>query len=344
MTTKKANTNDIPKVNAKTTKDVMLAAYKVAVDRLKEARQNLLDIEGKKTDSATQAVITEAEKNLSADSIENLVHQVETFAGMLSGELDVYTNIKDAIAAKEKELQDLFGIEKTAETLAALVDSQAAIKETFEKESAEKVEELNQKLSDLEKKIQDETREYNETKKRKEEEDQYSFERMKKARLDELEDELAAKRKELEEAANQKIEELRKRSNDLNEREEAIKSQEQEIEDLKEKVAGMPEEIERAINAAVGKEKGMLQSKFDTEKKFMEATSASTTSVANAKVEELNKIVETHVNTITTLQGKLDEAYKEIKTMAVKTVEGIGSQKMIEDLLSKIGDGTTGKK
>lgn len=44
------------------------------------------------------------------------------------------------------------------------------------------------------------------------------------------------------------------------------------------------------------------------------------------------------------LQTKLDTAYQEIRNMAVKTVEGIGSQKMIQDLMSKIGDGTGGKK
>jgi len=345
--TDKSKTDDInvPKIKSEkqATKPVIFAAYKKAMEKINQLNELAMNVDKTKKAAKTNAVISEAEKALDIDSIEVLVHQVEKFAETLSDELGLYTNIKQAIEAKEADLKEMFDIEKTAETLAALVDSQATIKAEFDSSMEERKRNLNDELETLRSLITSEKQEYKEEFKRMEEADKYSFDRMKKQRLDILEDELATKKKIATEALNEKFEELKAANKELDEREQAINAQIDEIAELRAQVAEFPSKLDSAIKAAVGKEKGMLEAHYKRETEFLSATSSSTTEVANAKVQELNKLVAVLEASNKEMQGKLESAYREIKEMAVKTVEGIGSQKMIQDLMQKIGDGTNKK-
>ena len=94
----------------------------------------------------------------------------------------------------------------------------------------------------------------------------------------------------------------------------------------------IPEKIAEAVKSAVGKTTGMMQSKLEAEKKFFERDIAAKLELSTAATTALETENGKLTYNIVELQTKLDDAYKEIKNMAIKTVEGAGNSSMFNEM------------
>jgi len=330
-------------VTIKDTKATILDAYNQLLETLQEKGQSSMNVQQVKTSKVKSEAISMADQALKDSNIQILMDQVAKFQELVRIELEKYVKIKEAIEAKNEELSELFDIEKTAFSLAALVDSNKLIRENMEKEMAERRETLQKQIQTLQEEISKRKIEEQERSKRAEEEYNYSFERVKKKNMDELNDKLEAQKKEVKRILGEDYERLTIREKAIQEREADMAEREEELNSLKQKVEDFPNIIAEEVKRKVGKEKGMLESKFETEKRFMEAASNTASSISEAKITEMNKSIENLKATIVEQQNKLDAAYKEIKEMAVKTVEGAGNTKMFQEMKQMMSDKANSK-
>src|SRR4030065_1314642 len=134
----------------------MLEAYNAVLKQLEAQREAELKPEKKLEEKKAKEVIQVAESLSSegvAREISNLKIETSKTLAQISDRLEEEVNkfraIQSAIALKEKELQELYEIERSAVTLAALIESQHQKRHAFECEIAEKKETLNQEIEVL---------------------------------------------------------------------------------------------------------------------------------------------------------------------------------------------------
>ena len=113
------------KLSDKSTKQEMLEAYQEVVKQLEDKRSAELNPE-KKTEERKSQEAVKAAAGLSPDGVDREIGNLKAEIGRLLGELSdrlstevgKFKNIQKAIESKERELQELYGIEKSAATLA----------------------------------------------------------------------------------------------------------------------------------------------------------------------------------------------------------------------------------
>lgn len=127
----------------------------------------------------------------------------------LEDEINKLEGVQKAIEIKEKELKELYEIEKTAATLAALIEAQNQKRQEFESEMAKRKEELIQEIektrAEWEKekeKYEMEAKERNaaevKEREREKEEFQYTFKREQQLLKNSFEDEKAKLEREIQ--------------------------------------------------------------------------------------------------------------------------------------------------
>ncbi len=330
---------DKPKnITMKDTKSTILNAYTQLLANIEAKAKRNMGADAIRVSKRKQEVVDVADKALDTNQLSAILAAVENLGDDLERELETYENIKEAIEAKKAELQELFEIEKTAYTLAALVDSKNSIVEQYQQKMDENQIELEKRLEGIREEIDKEIKAEDERRRKEKAEYAYDLERKKLKDNDDLEDVLASKMKVVGQQMSEDMDRLTIREKEVSEREAGMTAREEEIENLKLEVAAAPERLAEEVKRKVGKEKAMLAGHHETEKKFMIAASDSAASIAAAKIEEMEKNTEILKTTIAEQQVKLDGAYKEIKEMAVKTVEGAGNNQMFQEMKNMLGD------
>ena len=127
------------KLSLSNTKQEMLEAYNVALKQMEAQREAELKPEKKIEEKKAKEVIQVAESLSTegvAKEISNLKIEASKTLAQISDRLEEEVNkfraIQSAISLKEKELQELYEIEKSAVTLAALIESQNQKRQAFE--------------------------------------------------------------------------------------------------------------------------------------------------------------------------------------------------------------------
>ncbi len=331
------------KLSLSSTKQEMLEAYNAVLKQLEAQREAELKPEKKLEEKKAKEVIQVAE-SLSSEGIarETSNLKIETgkmlaqISDRLEEEIGKFKAIQNAIVLKEKELQELYEIEKSAVTLAALIESQNQKRQAFEIEMAEKKEALSQEIEALRAQREQEKKEYEEEikerdmteKKRREREKddyEYSFKREQKLTKDKFEDEKSKLEKEIQIKKEQMESELK-------EREKAIAGREDELNELRKKVSAFPKEMETAIAKAIKEttEKLILEAKNREElvkKEFIGERNVLTT-----RIESLEKIVKEQSEQIAKFSQQLEKAYQQVQDIAVKTIEGSSNIKSFATL------------
>lgn len=339
------------KLSLSNTKQEMLEAYNVVLKQLEAQREAELKPEKKMEEKKAKEVIQVAESMSSegvSREISNLKIETSKTLAQISDRLEEEVNkfraIQSAITLKEKELQELYEIEKSAVTLAALIESQNQKRQAFESEMAEKKEALGQEIEALRAEREKEKNDYEaETKERdmaekkrrdrEKEEYEYSFKREQKLTKDKFEDEKSKLEKEIQIKKGQMESELKGR-------EKAIAEKEEELNELRKKVAAFPKEMETAIAKAVKEtiEKLTLEAKNREElqkKEFVGEKNVFTT-----RIESLEKAVREQSEQITKLTQQLEKAYQQVQEIAIKTIEGSSTVKSFANLQQWLSEQT----
>lgn len=315
------------KITMKSTKQEIMEAYEEAMKKIAETEA------GK--DDPVAAAKAESDKKIieSAQMIveDNILNPVI---------IERYENLKTAIEMKNKELQELYGIETKANSLVAIInaykDKEIELKDKYDARTKELDDEftkkeliLKEEIASLEKskedlinKIQNEsnelTKSLNKKHKREEEEYEYNLKRSRKVENDRWEDEKAAREKE------------------LTEREAAVKADEAEladrtsyIEELEKKVEEIPELIQDAKDKAFADGKAKADKSNAFEVRALKQQNDYNTQILEDKVDRLYSEVDSLKAEKANLQAKLDDAYAQMRELAAETVKSTGGVKIL---------------
>lgn len=315
------------KITMKSTKQEIMEAYEEAMKKIAESES------GK--DDPVAAAKAESDKKIieSAQMIveDNILNPVI---------IERYENLKTAIEMKNKELQELYGIETKANSLVAMInaykDKEIELKDKYNARTKELDDEftkkeliLKEEIASLEKskedlinKIQNEsnelTKSLNKKRKREEEEYEYNLKRSRKVENDRWEDEKAAREKE------------------LTEREAAVKADEAEladrtsyIEELEKKVEEIPELIQDAKDKAFAEGKAKADKSNAFEVRALKQQNDYNTQILEDKVDRLYSEVDSLKAEKANLQAKLDDAYAQMRELAAETVKSTGGVKIL---------------
>ena len=257
-------------------------------------------------------------------------------------EINRYKAIQNAVALKEKELQELYEIEKSAMTLASLIESQNQKRQAFESETVAKKEALNQEIetqrAEWEKEKDDyeavvKERDLAEKKRREREKEEYdyAFKREQKLAKEKFEDEKAKLEREIQLKKEQMEAELKIR-------EKAIAEQEAELNDLRKKVAAFPKEMEAAVNKAVKEVTEKLNLEAKNRDEIQKREFAGEKNVLTTRIESLEKTVKEQSERIVKFNQQLEKAYQQVQDIAVKTIEGTSNAKSLANLQQWVSD------
>ncbi|HEV2210002.1 MAG TPA: hypothetical protein VG167_14570 [Verrucomicrobiae bacterium] len=331
------------KVSEKSTKQEMLEAYQALTKQLEEKRAAELAperrIEEKRAEEAVKAAATVEPETIDRE-VGGLKSEIGKMLGDISERLATesarFRNIQKAVETKEREIKELYGIEKAAVSLAALIEAQNQKRAEFETQMIQEQEELEKEIEtkraawEEEKKAREAEIKEREAAERKAQERaredfNYAFKREQQGIKDKLNDEKLALEKEIK----LKRETAEK---DLLEREKNIAQSERELAELRAKAAAFPQELERAVNQAVKEATDHLKleakSREDLAHKQFEGE-RNVLTARNDSLERTNKDLLTINNKLT---QQLEAAYQKVQDIAEKTVEGTSQSRSFAEL------------
>ena len=260
----------------------------------------------------------------------------------LEGEVSRFVAIRNAIGAKEKELAELYEIEKSSMSLAALIEAQNQKRQEFASEMEEKKESLRQDIETTRaawKKEQEEhdaavkERDMAEKKRqtREKEEFDYAFKREQQTSADRFAYEKVKLEKELKDKKEQMEQEL-------SAREAAIATREAELIDLRKQAAQHPKELETSVARAVKETSERLLMEAKSREELLKKEAEGQSNVFKARVESLENTTKEQSERISAMTSQLEAAYQKVQDIAVKTVEGASSSKSIASLQQLFGE------
>ncbi len=331
------------KLSEKNTKQEMLDAYQALAKQLEEKRAAELAPERKLEEKKAEEAVKVA-ASLAPDTIDREIGGLKAEIGKLladisdrlASESGRFRNVQKAVETKERELKELYGIEKAAVSLAALIEAQNQKRSEFEFEIGRQREELQTEIDSLrsewekEKKAHEaEVKERDASEKRardrEREESAYSFKRDQQSIKDKLSDEKAALEKEIQ----IKRETFEK---EFAEREKTIVDKEREMAELRAKTTAFPKELETAVNQAIKESTERLKIEAKNREELLSKQFEGERNVLAARNEALEKANKDLLAANMKLAQQLEAAYQKVQDIAEKTVEGTSQSKSLAEL------------
>lgn len=250
------------KLSEKNTKQEMLEAYQLLARELEEKRAAELAPTRRLEEKQAEEAVTVA-TSIESDGIDREIGNLKAQMGKMLAEISDrlaaeaarFRSVQKAVESKEHELKELYGIEKSAVSLAALIEAQNQKRQEFETSVNSQREALQNEIDskraewDEEKKAHEaEIKERDAAEKkaqdRAREDFNYGFKREQQAVKDKLNDEKTALEKEIK---------FRRETSEKEfaEREKALAGSERELAELRAKALAFPKDLETAVSAAV---------------------------------------------------------------------------------------------
>ncbi|HXP61830.1 MAG TPA: hypothetical protein VN829_15150 [Dongiaceae bacterium] len=327
----------------KSTKQEMLEAYQPLAQQLEEKRAAELAPERRAEEKRAEEAVKVA-TGVEPEGIDRGIGQLKSEVGKfladiserLGSEFSRFSSVRKAVASKELELKELYGIEKAAVTLGALLEAQNQKRTEFDTEMAREREELQSEIAflrsewDKEKKTHEaelKERDSTEKKARERERDEfyYVFKRDQQTIKDKLNDEKAALEKEIKlkrEAADK----------ELAEREKAIGEKERELAELRAKAAAYPKELETTVAQAVKETTDRLKLEAKNREELLRKEFEGERNVLAARNESFERANKDLLAANTKLAQQLEAAYQKVQIIAEKSVEGSSQSRSLAEL------------
>lgn len=326
------------------TKQAILKAYKEHISDLAERSQGSLNPtqiqETKKKTETLQRVENIASLDVPS-TIQTLTTNISSTLNGILTDLEskkaALNDVEEAIKIKQEELNELYGIEKEAESLAALIEAHKSQMADLEAEYTEREKELDEAISAAEtahkkqvalwkEELSELRRQDSQARSRELEEYKYSFERQKKIELDELNDQIEVQNKQ------------------ALEREAVLSQREAKITDLEEQIAQLKQQLVDEVAAAVDKAKKDAAKSAAIEKSFMEKDHKAEIGSLQAKLESAEGRVSDLLAQNTNLQRLLDSANDKVQSIAAKALEAQGNAQTIAHMTKMAESTSSGKR
>lgn len=320
-------------VSMSNTKKEILEAYDKALKKITDLESKLLNpekkLEEKKEDNLKIQAKKIVEDNLDK-TFSNLKNHLDSVLNdvllKIEEQVKNYQTMSEAISFKEKELKEIYEIEKTSSTLAALIEAQNEKQVKFELDMAERRKILEMELSALKTSIEKEKTEYEQQIKsqklqdkqdrdRQTEEFQYDFERIKLLAENDLKDKLAADKRKFDNDIEQKQKELEIRENN-------IKATETELAELRKKVTTFDSTLTAAVEKAKKETTEIVKLNLKHELELTAKQYIGEKEVLLTKIASLEEKVKEQNAMISSLSDKLESSYEKVQNVAVKAIEG----------------------
>ena len=334
----------VPGITATSTKKEILDAYNDLLKSLETKAQTELKPEKAKAEREKQEVLQTADA-LTTHAVIKTVNELigETgkaltdIAIKLEGETERYTKLKKAIDLKEAELRELFEIEKSAFTLAALLEAQKQQKIWFEDEMAKRKQSLEQEISQVKagwesqkkqytEELKDQREQEDKRRRREKEEYEYKTAREKEQKINALNDEISKLEKDLREKKEEFDKQTKAKEVELKEREQAVGEREKSMNDLQTKVDAFPKEIESAVSKAVNEVTMKLTSEAAKNEQLLLKGFEGEKNVLQARIDAFEQALATQKKQIEKLTEQLESAYGKVQDIAVRAVAGSNRQ------------------
>ena len=334
-------------LSLKNTKHEMLEAYNELLKKMEEKREAELKPEQKIIDQKAQKAV-ETANELSLDGVTQSVGLLKVeinkaFASLvekLEAELAKYQEVKEAVGVKENELAEIYEIQKSASSLAALIEAQNQRRKDFEYEMEEKKQALLGEIDASKKAWELEKTEYEtdfkerqeadeKARKREKEEYEYAFKREQQLAKDKFIDEKAKTEKELEEKKKQVEKEL-------SEREHVLAEREQKMDTLSERISELEMHREEAIQIAVKENDAKWTADLKSREAFTKIEFEGERNVLTARIQSLEETVKRLNEQIDQLSEQLEKASGQVQDIAVRAIEGSSHSKLINQIQSML--------
>ena len=342
------------KFSMSNTKQEMLKSYNALLKQLQEKREAELKPE-QKVEEKRRSKVLEAASFLSSEGvvkgISSLKFEVRKMLTQISDKLEDEVNklsgIQKAIAIKEDELMELYEIEKSAATLAALIEAQNQKRQEYESEMAKREEDLTREIEKTraewekeEEKHEIEIKEQNSAEKKKrereKEEFQYTFKREQQLLKDEFEDEKARLEREIQLTREQMEKELA-------EREKVISKKEEELNELRKKVGAFPRELETAVNKAVKETTERIRIEATNKEQLLNKEFEGERRVLTTQIQAFEKTAKEQSEQISKLSEQLEKSYQKVEDIAVKAIDSSSRSQSLANLQQMITGQTKGQ-
>ena len=339
----------VKRLSDKNTKSEMLEAYQALAKQLEAKRQAELNPERRLEEKTAEQAIKVA-ATVAAEGLDREIGGLKSEIGKmladvsekLAAEAGRFRSLQKAVEVKEAELQELYGIEKSASALAALIEAQNQKRRDFETETTQQREELKREVDETRLAWQKERqtheaelreREASEKKARDREKEQfdYGFKREQQSLRDKLNDEKTTLEKELR-LKKETVEE------DLAARERVLVEQETELNTLRASAAAAPKELEAALDKAVKEATDKLKLEAKNREDLLKKEFEGGRNVLTTQNESLEKTVKHLTEQNERLSKQLELAYQKVQEIAEKTVESAGHSKSLADLQKLLVD------
>lgn len=338
---------NIKNLTIKNTKQQMLDAYRELLQKMEEKREAELKPEQKAAEQKTRRAVKSAD-GLSSDGVAKGIGNLKSdisitlanFLEKLETELSKYGDLKQAVTAKEKELAEIYEIQKSASSLAALIEAQNQRRKEFELEMEEKKHRLDTEIEaernkwktekiSYEARMKEERESEEKKRKRDKEEYEYNFKREQLIARNKLEDERAQLEKEL----NEKREKLEK---ELAEREQAVEVKETKMEELENRIRELDKREEAVVKNTTKEITEKLNADFQAKEMLLKKEFEGEGNVLTTRINSLEALVKKQNEQISKLTEQLEKAWIQVQDIAAKSIEGAAHSKLFNQLQSFI--------
>jgi hypothetical protein len=330
--------DEMPKLTPTNTKKEILEAYNQLVGKLEERAGEELRPEKEKEERQAREVTVVAEE-LAAVKVSEAIGGIKTeigaaltdIAARIEEQTDRYRKVKEAVAGKEKELAEIFEIEKSAYSLAALVEAQKQKRAAFEEEMASRREELEsaikrsrtaweQEQAEAKTRAGEQQEQLEKARRREQEEYDYMLKRDREQKTNALQDEINRLEKELHQKRDEFEKKVAAKESGLKEREAAVAQEEKRIVALDIQVEKFPRELEDGIKRAVKETAERLTAEAAKNEELLRKTFEGEKNVFTTRIQALEQISADQKKQIELLASQLDKAYGKVQDIAVKAV------------------------
>jgi hypothetical protein len=327
--------------NLKNTKNEILAAYE---DLLKKVTDKKTDEPKKVQEAQKQEAVVKKAEGLSNETIikgiaglkVEITSALDKLGEKFVEEYKKFDELQQAIQTEKKNLEDLYQLSASTDSLSVMLLAQKEKKEQFEQEMAARKTEFDEKMKsekerfDLEinekkalwkkeqdtfqEKLKEENENITKKRKREEEEYQYALQLTRKKEVDLYEEKKLKLEKEL---ADKKM----AFEKEVTERETNLKLAETELKELRTKNAAFPAELERSVQSAVKSATEKVETTFNFQKELSEKEVSGELKLKEQIIQTLNAKIKDLEASLKELAQKTVTAEVSVKDIAMKAIE-----------------------
>ena len=330
--------DNVPKVTPSNTKKEILEAYHQLQQQFEEKAAGELRPEMKKEERQVREATAVAEEMAAAGvgeaigALRNRINgSLTDIAARVEEQIDKYRRIKEAITAKEKELAEVFEIERSAHSLSALLEAQKQKRETFDRELEERRVELEAEIektrsdwedeqAEMKARIKEQQEQAEKKRRREQEEYEYNLKRDRDQKTNALQDEILRLEKEIAQKREDFDRKVAAKETELQEREAAVVAEENRIATLAARVDQFPGELETAVTKAARETSTRLTGEAAKNEELLRKTFEGEKNVLATRIEALEQLAAEQKKQLELLAAQLEKAYGKVQDIAVKAV------------------------